>query len=124
EANSDLDGLGDKIVDYRIKDVSYKVWEYQGPAEATMNGLIRFEDPASDAQFVSVDIADQVLATLNDQDERTSLDLTEGEIERLAGFLLEGNSVKFKSSGDISNAPMSMVLQVFVDVEVRAEVEE
>ncbi|NQX91382.1 MAG: hypothetical protein HRT74_04470 [Flavobacteriales bacterium] len=124
EANSDLDGLEDKIVDYRIKTVSYKVWEYQGPAEATFDGLIRFEDTANAAEFVSVDIVDQVLSSLNDSDERVTLDFTDGEIERLASYLLEGNSVKFKSSGDVSSAPMSMILQVFVDVEVRAEVEE
>ena len=122
--NDDLAEYAENIKSYSLKKLSYKIWEYNGPEIATIQGNLKFEDAGAADDNVTINIAEALLADLNAQEERTTVDLDQSDIDKIANYLLEGNEIRFKSEGLVSETPAYMILQVVMDIEATAEVRE
>lgn len=123
-SNDDLAEYAENIKGYSLKKLSYKIWEYNGPEMATIQGNLKLENAGAADDNVTIDIAEALLADLNAQEERTTVDLDQADIDKVMSYLLEGNEIRFKSDGVVSESPAYMILQVVMDVEATAEVKE
>ena len=120
--NDDLAQYAENIKDYSLEKLSYKIWEYNGPDLATIQGNLKIENPGAANDLVTIDITQALLFDLNAQEERTTVDLDQSDINKIVSYLQAGNEIRLKSEGLISESPAYMVLQVVMDLEATAKI--
>lgn len=122
-SNENLEQVQDKIKSYDIREMSYKIWEYDGPVTSEMQGEIKILNGNGDVLFSSA-IAPELLVDMNADEAYRLIEMTDEEEKVITDALLNDNSVTVRATGTVSEVPVHFVLQMRVDVTAVAEVED
>jgi hypothetical protein len=108
---------------YGIEEISYRIWEYIGPVEADFTGSMDIGRPSDGLIQVTKTISGSSIKSLEEAGKQV-LDLSMAQQETIRGTLLNEHGIKVFFHGDVSEAPMSFIVQVIVRVTATAEVQE
>jgi len=76
-SNEALEQVQDEIKSYDIRELSYKIWEYDGPAQSILNAEMKILS-STGAVLFSTALTPELLQTLNADENYRTIDLTEG----------------------------------------------
>ncbi|MCG8317926.1 MAG: hypothetical protein MI921_00360 [Cytophagales bacterium] len=115
DAKSDSDILEnlEKIKEYQIESVTFRVTDYQGPETANLSGALSVGNAST---TFSADISSLNIKLFADEDYTISL--SEEQLDALEKILLDSNQLKINFSGSVSEAPLSFILNVTVKTKV------
>lgn len=122
-SNENLEQVQDKIKSYDIRELSYKIWEYDGPAESLLNAEMKMLSSTGEVLF-SITLDPELLQVLNSDDSYRTIPMTATEEEAIVTELLKENSVTIQAVGSVSEVPVHFVLQLVADITATAEVED
>lgn len=122
-SNENLEQVQDKIKSYDIREISYKIWEYAGPAESMLNAEMKIISSTGAVLFSSA-LDQDLLQTMNDDPSYRMIELSAEQKDAITTELLKENSVIIKAVGTVSEVPVHFVLQTVVDITATAEIED
>lgn len=122
-SNENLEQVQDKIKSYDIRELSYKIWEYAGPAESMLSAEMKIISSTGTVLF-STALTPELLQTLNEDENYRTIALTAEQEKAITTELLEENAVIIQAVGSVSEVPVHFVLQVKADISATAEIED
>jgi hypothetical protein len=122
-SNEGLEQVQNEIRSYDIRELSYKIWEYDGPAQSMLNAEMKILS-STGAVLFSTALTPELLQTLNEDENYRTIALTAGEKNAITAELLKENAVIIQAVGSVSEVPAYFVFQVKADITVTAEIED
>ena len=118
DAKEDSDILEnlDKIKEYQIEEVTFRVADYEGPETANLSGTLSVGNSLTS---FSADIPSLNIKLFADEDY--TIALSEEQLDALESILLESNQLKVTFSGSVSEAPLSFTLLVTAKTKVTVD---
>ena len=111
-----------KIKDWSVSEVSYKIWGFGGPPATTASGSIGFSPMSSTTAAVSATQSPISLSTVTNNDVKYKVNLTEQQLNTIAGYMKNDQTMKVYTFGILSDAPTSFQIEIIVKVKVKAKV--
>jgi hypothetical protein len=108
----------EKIKDFTINKITYKVKNYDGPDGATFTGTVLF---GASGILGTIDITELDLSAASDSGVETELVLSDAIVEKVAKQLKDDKAVAMTMAGTFSNGPLSCVIEVKVNAKVTAD---
>jgi len=122
-SNEALEQVQDEIKSYDIRELSYKIWEYDGPAQSILNAEMKILS-STGAVLFSTALTPELLQTLNADENYRTIDLTEGEENAITAELERENALIIQAVGSVSEVPVYFVFQLKADITAIAEIED
>ncbi len=124
DASSDLDISDnlDKISDWSVTEISYKVWGFYGDPSTTISGTLGFSRPNENTPSITTNVSSVLLNTISDDDTNHKVSLTENQLNTIAGYFKEDQAMKIYVDGILSQGPVYFDLEVFAKVKVKAKI--
>ncbi|GEM_PF-1867904 len=122
-SNEALEQVQDEIKSYDIRELSYKIWEYDGPAQSILNAEMKILS-STGAVLFSTALTPELLQTLNADENYRTIDLTEGEENAITAELERENALIIQAVGSVSEVPVYFVFQLKADITAIAKIED
>lgn len=108
----------EKIQNIELNKVTYRVSEYDGPADATFTGDILFGE---NGNLGSVSISGINLLDASTSGDEMELDLSQDEVNAVAAQLKNDKTVLVTMAGEFSDGPVSFVVTVTMNAKITAD---
>lgn len=122
--NEDLALVQEAILRYEIVAVKYKIWEFAGTETATIEGELKITSPDDPTNAAILGLEETNLSELNSEENHREWDLSSADQDKIKSIFLEHNEVSVSGVGNVSEVPAHFVLQIVMDVDAIAEVED
>jgi hypothetical protein len=121
-SNEDLRKNQDKIKDFKLIRVRYKVYEYYNDPATAFSGFIGFGNKSAASPGVSYSLENVSLQASMDNAEPQTMNFTSNDIERIEDYLLNTKGLTLYMDGTLSQTPAKFKLNLQVDVDAIADV--
>ncbi len=106
----------EKIKEYDIEEVSFRVADYSGPDTANLSGTLSVGNATT---TFSADIPSLNIKLFADEDY--TIALSEEQLDALESILLESNQLKVTFTGSVSEVPVSFTLIITAKTKVKVD---
>ena len=120
-SDPDIDQYKDKISGFTIKKVSYQVTSFDGASVSTFSGTLAFGDASLNTSTVSATITNLNLQQAYTSGQIYELTFNQADADKIATMLKEDKAVKIYLNGTLSQTPVYCLVNVIVDVSVKAD---
>ena len=120
-SDPDIDEYKDKISGFTIKKVSYQVTSFDGASVSTFSGTLAFGDASLTTSTVSATITNLNLQQAYTSGQIFELTFNQADADKIAALLKDDKAVKIYLNGTLSQTPVYAIVNVIVDVSVKAD---
>jgi hypothetical protein len=120
-SDSDIEDNLDKIKDWSVTEISYKVWGFNGDPTTAISGTLGFSKTTEGSPTVTATFTNVVLSSISDNDTSYKVNLSESDLNTLAGYFEQDQAIKIYVNGVLSQGPAFFDLEVFAKVKVKAK---
>ncbi|MDN5211559.1 hypothetical protein QQ020_05840 [Fulvivirgaceae bacterium BMA12] len=106
----------EKIKEYEVEEVSFRVADYSGPDTANLSGTLSVGNATT---TFSADIPSLNIKLF--ADEEYTIALSEEQLDALETILLESNQLKVTFTGSVSEVPVSFTLIISAKTKVKVD---
>jgi hypothetical protein len=121
-SDKDIKDNLNKIKDWSVSEVSYKIWGFGGPPSTTAAGSIGFSPMSATTAALSATQTSINLSTVSNNDVKYKVNLSEQQLNTIAGYMKKDQAMKVYTFGLLSDAPTSFQVEIIVKVKVKAKV--
>lgn len=121
-ANEDLRKNQDKIKDFKVIRIRYKVFEYYNDPATTFTGFIGFGDKNASAPGLSYALENVSLQESMNNSEPQVMNITSNDISRLEDYFMNTKGLTLYMDGSLSQTPAKFKLNIQLDVDAVADV--
>jgi hypothetical protein len=121
-SDKDIKDNLDKIKDWSVSEITYKIWQFEGSQSTTASGSIGFSPISGTTASISATQSPVSLSTVSDNNVKYKVNLTEQQLNTIAGYMKKDQALKVYTFGVLNEAPTSFVVEIFMKVKVKAKV--
>ncbi|MCH2199327.1 MAG: hypothetical protein MK081_11130 [Flavobacteriales bacterium] len=121
-SNEDIADVKESIVNYGIRNIKWKVWEYAGPQEVMVSGTVRLQSLSGENLYEYV-LEESNLYDLSENPDHTDFPMTQDQKDVILAALLNDDQIRVSADGLVTDVPVHFVFQVVSDLTVTAEID-
>ena len=119
EDDDDIRNNLDKVKNWSVEKISYKIQNYQGDAATTFSGSLGFSKISANSPAILVSVTGVNLSSLNNGPKQDS-GLSASDLATIASWMDSDHKVKVYMQGVLSQGPVSFDLVVYATVKITA----
>lgn len=119
--DGDINKYQNKISGFTIHKISYQIVSFDGTNGATFSGTLSFGDATQTVPTVAATISNLNLQTAYTSGQLFDLSFSQSDVEKIQSLLKANKAVKIYLNGTLSATPLYCVIEVFLDVTVKAD---
>jgi hypothetical protein len=110
-----------KIKDWNVRQVFYRISNYQSGAQATFTGSIIVNPPNKPNENVKASVSNIDLQALSNAGTKVKLNVSGTDLGKIASWFDEYEAVQVTCQGTLSEAPVYFVTTIYVDLVVKVK---
>jgi len=120
-SDEDISKNLDKIKDWTVKEVSYKIWGFYGDPNTSISGELGFSRESENSPSIKATFTNIMPANITDNDVSYKVNLSESDLNKIADYLDKDQFLKIYLNGVLSQGPTSFQLEVIAKVKVKTK---
>jgi hypothetical protein len=118
--DSDVYKYRDKLKDVKVDSVRFQVLNYQGDANNTITGSVKYSSVASSTGKELASIDGLSLDQLSASGEMINLPLNQANLSDIGSLLQNDKKIKVYLKGTVDSTPASFIVKIYVYNEITA----
>ena len=112
----------DRINDYKLKKLSFKITSYDGPSGATGSGQFSFSSLGS-LLGSPIAVSNVNFGQLQASGDEVEVPLTDEVVLAVRDAYLNNQTITVEAGGEVSDSPITMEFTVYMSIEARVNVD-